>query len=410
VESNAAGTSAGADQTLTTAAGGAAPTATFTITPPAASGSRTLISAAGSTGNGSPIVSYNWDWTDDGTFDATCAGSNPVVKPVYMKTGTYRVGLRVTNADGLSAFATSTVTVSHVPTGAESGVGLVAGYACGSLIHNAVCTNHIEWDLIVADALDNGCFTEVPVKPAGGGTEVCPICPRAAVDTTRVAYAPPAVAGWFHRTDAKTWQASGRVLVNGVIITPLAQPIGVGGRQGRHFQQRQTSVLINEVDDTIYAGSADVSVKGAGRFPDTVLAHEVTLYKKLPVSAPAPPGLLGAGDHAALVGASRRSIHGDGGQTPNPCEDPDVQGFPSSHSSTIRRASARRSAGSGSAGRTRSRCTWSKVTSSCVSTSTCRPGHSGRACRVTRSCSRRPLSPTRTGCSCRISTPTCRAR
>jgi sugar lactone lactonase YvrE len=328
VATNGAGTAAGTDQTLTTSATGPAPTATFTITPPAASGARTLISAAGSSGNGSPIVSYKWDWNDDGTFDATCNGSSPVAMPVYMQAGTYHVGLRVTSADGQSAFSTSTVTVSHVPTGGAPGVGLVAGYGCGSLIHNAVCTNHIEWDLIVADALDNGCFTEVPVDPWTTGTSVCRICAADAAAGEPVAYAPPPVAGWFHRTDAKTWQATGRVLVNGVTISPLTELIGVGGRQGRHFVQQQTSVLINEVDDSIYAASADVAVKGTGHFPDTTLERGARIFAKLPVSAAVPPVLLGAGDRPRLVRAFAPRVHADGDQTANPCEDPGVQGLP----------------------------------------------------------------------------------
>ncbi|HET6870780.1 MAG TPA: PKD domain-containing protein, partial [Solirubrobacteraceae bacterium] len=328
VATNGTSTAAGTDQTLSTSASGPAPTATFTITPPAASGARTTISAAGSSGNGSPIVSYKWDWTDDGTFDATCSGSNPVAMPVFMQTGTYHVGLQVTSANGQSAFATSTVTVSHVPTGGAPGVGLVAGYGCGSLIHNAVCTDHIEWDLIVADALDNGCFTEVPVDPWTTGTNICKICARDGAAGEPVAYAPPPVAGWFHRTNAKTWEATGRVLVNGVIITPLTQLVGVGGRQGRHFVQQQTSVLINEVDDSIYAASADVSVKGTGRFPDTPLERGARIFAKLPVSAAVPPVLLGAGDRPGLVRAFAPRPHLAGDQAGNPCEDPSVEGLP----------------------------------------------------------------------------------
>ena len=328
VASNSSGGTPGADQTLATSAGGPAPIAGFTITPPPVSGARTVLSATGSSGNGSPIVSYRWDWTDDGTFDATCGGGDPVAMPAFLQTGTYHVGLQVTSADGQSAFATSTVTVSHVPTGAAHGAGLVAGYACGSVVHDALCTNHIKWDLIVADALDNGCFTEVPVKPWAGGTTICQVCARDASAGEPVAYAPPSVAGWFHRTDAKTWQATGRVLVNGVIIAPLTQLVGVGDRQGRRFQQRQTSVLINEVDDSIYAASADVSVKGTGRFPDTVLARGATINKHLPVSAVAPPGLFGAGDRPAVVGGSHPRALPDSDQDPNPCEDPGVQALP----------------------------------------------------------------------------------
>src|SRR5262249_17947313 len=148
----------------------------FTITPPARTGDRTLISAVKSSGNGSPIVSYKWDWTGNGGYDATCSGRDPVAMPVYMKTGTYHVGLLVTSADGQSSSAAGTVTVSHVPTGAGSGKGLIAGFGCASVIHNAVCTNHIEWDLIVADTLDDGCFREVPVDPWTTETTVCKIC------------------------------------------------------------------------------------------------------------------------------------------------------------------------------------------------------------------------------------------
>ena len=228
VATNASGNGNGVDETVTAASpggrGNTSPTATFTFTPPGRLGARTVVSAAGSTGNGSPIVSYKWDWTHDGSYDATCGGGDPVAMPVYTHVGTYNLGLQVTAADGESSTSVSAVTVSHIPTGVPSGVGPVAGYACGSLVHSALCTNHIEWDLIVADALDNGCFTELPVLP-GTPTAACRVCAHGAAAGGAATYVPPSVVDLVHMTNARAWTATGRVPVNGTIIAPLTQLI-----------------------------------------------------------------------------------------------------------------------------------------------------------------------------------------
>jgi hypothetical protein len=375
VATNAVGTAAGADQTVTTPSAGSGgsggggsggggtgvgqpPTAVLSTTPAAFAGARTIVSAAGSSGNGSRIVSYGWDWTGTGNYSGTCGAGNPVAMPVYTHTGTYHVGLRVMTASGQTSNTSSTVTVSHVPTGQTPGAGAVHGYTCGSIVGNALCVHHIEWDLIVADALDNGCFDEVTVIPmpiARCGVACAPDAGGAA-DRRRAAAepitgVPPGVAGALHKTNAKTWKTTGRVLVNGVIISPQTHVFRRATKP--YVGVVQPMVLINEVDDAIYSPYADVSVEppSSGNLPDTVLrlAHDQPVFTTLPFSVATPAALSGlfggARDRAAgrLQGPhenARRTQRalaraqaplaraGDAADTSNPCEDTGVQALP----------------------------------------------------------------------------------
>ena len=64
------------------------------------------------------IISYEWDWNDDGIFDETC--SNPTVTHVWSISDSYQVTLKITNNKGMSNTITKTITVFentvfHVP-------------------------------------------------------------------------------------------------------------------------------------------------------------------------------------------------------------------------------------------------------------------------------------------------------
>ncbi|WP_276272579.1 PKD domain-containing protein [Haloarcula litorea] len=65
------------------------------------------------------IASYEWDWTSDGTYEATGKDASHV----YSTDGTYTVTLRVTDARGASATATQTVTVGSGVGGGGGGGG-----------------------------------------------------------------------------------------------------------------------------------------------------------------------------------------------------------------------------------------------------------------------------------------------
>ena len=78
-------------------------------------GTEVIISAAGSSAGSDPsggaIVSYEWDLDNDGHYDAT--GSSATFNAVGQD-GVFTVGLRVTNAAGVSDTDTTTVTVLNV--------------------------------------------------------------------------------------------------------------------------------------------------------------------------------------------------------------------------------------------------------------------------------------------------------
>lgn len=86
-----------------------APTARFTMTPnPAATGATVTFDATASGGNGAALANYQWDFDNDGTFDAT--GVN--VTTSFATAGARSVRLRVTDAAGLRNDTTQTLTVA----------------------------------------------------------------------------------------------------------------------------------------------------------------------------------------------------------------------------------------------------------------------------------------------------------
>ena len=89
------------------------------------------VDATASTDDGS-IVSYQWDYTNDGTFD----DSGSTIQISYASTGTYALRLRVTDNDGLTSDLTKTIQVGQPWTG---NINLYAGnsHICGYDIGNS---------------------------------------------------------------------------------------------------------------------------------------------------------------------------------------------------------------------------------------------------------------------------------
>ncbi len=341
-----AGTAAGPDQTVTTRvtpppAPPPPPAAVITVRP----GATTVLSGAASTPAGSPIVAYAWDFSGAGAYSSACGAADPVAAPAYAHAGTYTVGLKVTAANGASSTTSQTVTVSHVP--AASGSGVLTGYACGSLVGNALCTHHVVWGAMVADALDNGCFDPVKVHTVDA---------RSLTQAEPSIGVPPDVAAWFAARDAQDWKATGRVLLNGTIFTPRPFAVSVNGKAST----LPGFVLIGETTDSLYSPSADAALAPGGGLPATPLARAQQIAAHLPgaprlaraAQAPAdvctdPASQLASfGDPAAAglgsnvdgfpLGGSRVSVHVVNGRAIvctdltlpalTPCDD-DPQGF-----------------------------------------------------------------------------------
>jgi len=74
--------------------------------------------ASGSTDNVA-IASYEWDWTGDGTYEAT----GQTASHTFVTPGTYTVTLRVTDSGGNTETAQRTVTVEDVGSGGGGGGG-----------------------------------------------------------------------------------------------------------------------------------------------------------------------------------------------------------------------------------------------------------------------------------------------
>ena len=103
---------------------------------------------------------------------------------------------------------------------------------------------------------------------------------------------------------------------------------------------RQQAVVISEIEDSIYSGSADMFVKGQGGLPDTLLARAQTIYAKLPASVPLPPIVGAAADRAAAIdrrwspsapgGSAAAAVArpADTDQNPNLCQNPQVRALP----------------------------------------------------------------------------------
>lgn len=70
-----------------------------------------------SSARGSPIVSYAWDFSDNGPFGAFLPGA-PVASVSYGTPGSHVVRLRVRAADGLTSVAAETMTMTPLPASA----------------------------------------------------------------------------------------------------------------------------------------------------------------------------------------------------------------------------------------------------------------------------------------------------
>lgn len=84
-----------------------APVANFSVTPSSSSGNPVMV-AMRDTSSGAPSL-IEWDFTNDGIYDAADAGGATRVHPYAP--GTYTIRMRATNAVG-SSTATQTVTIT----------------------------------------------------------------------------------------------------------------------------------------------------------------------------------------------------------------------------------------------------------------------------------------------------------
>lgn len=87
------------------------PLPSIDVTPGAGDTTTTFVAdASGTTDYDEPAagLTYEWDWENDGAFDDT----GITATHMYPANGDYRIALRVTDSDGLSAFATFSVVVT----------------------------------------------------------------------------------------------------------------------------------------------------------------------------------------------------------------------------------------------------------------------------------------------------------
>ena len=103
--------SAGAQTSRTITVDNRGPAASFTATPnPASAGSRADFDASGSTDPDGTIARYEWDLDGNGSFE-TDTGVTPTTSRVYPTPGPVTVTLRVTDSNGSSAEAATTLLV-----------------------------------------------------------------------------------------------------------------------------------------------------------------------------------------------------------------------------------------------------------------------------------------------------------
>ncbi|MDY6817223.1 MAG: PQQ-binding-like beta-propeller repeat protein, partial [Halobacteriales archaeon] len=97
------------DTTITFGGGNQAPTASFSHSPsPMIAGESGNFNASAATDPDGLITGYEWDFTSDGTFDATGMDVNHT----FPSSGNYTVTLRVTDDNGLTATTTNNITVN----------------------------------------------------------------------------------------------------------------------------------------------------------------------------------------------------------------------------------------------------------------------------------------------------------
>ncbi len=121
-------------------------------------GANIILDGSGSSDPGGPIAAYAWDFDNDGAYDdATGVG------PTFTNTvvGVYPIGLRVTDGNGATATATSSVTVNNVLPTADAG-GPYSGNQGANVALSGLASsdpgNNIttyEWDLDNDGAYDD---------------------------------------------------------------------------------------------------------------------------------------------------------------------------------------------------------------------------------------------------------------
>ena len=113
-------------------------------------GSLSLDGSGSVAGTGS-ISLYEWDCTNDGTYD-TSSSSPTASSCVYPDDGTYTVGLRVTNGVGLTDTDTATVTVTNATPVADAGGPYTVNQGLGLTVDGSGSTDSdgtlstYEWD------------------------------------------------------------------------------------------------------------------------------------------------------------------------------------------------------------------------------------------------------------------------
>jgi PKD domain len=97
----------------------APPQAAFTVAPSSAFAGETVTYSSTSVDPDGPLARHEWDLDGDGAFDDA---TGPVVSASYRREGEYNVGLRVTDAKGVTATAGRRVGIEAPPLALLSGV------------------------------------------------------------------------------------------------------------------------------------------------------------------------------------------------------------------------------------------------------------------------------------------------
>jgi PKD repeat protein len=147
----------GASGQTDTASTNAPPNAQFSFGPTdPLTGEQINFDGSGSNDPDGSIASYEWDWTDDGTYDDT--GQMPT--HTYSDSGTYTVRLRVTDDDGTTSTTTQSVTVTPRPTlsskivdQGQTGSGSLARYETSYNVTNRSVFDRVE---VTYNNLDSG--------------------------------------------------------------------------------------------------------------------------------------------------------------------------------------------------------------------------------------------------------------
>ncbi len=138
LDSNGFSTSANEVVVVSVAPGGDLPVASFTLTPSPANVGETVRLDASNTSSTNPVASYQWDFQDDGSFDA----SGMTAEVIFESPGTRDIRLRVTDDQGqvaervesltvvAAAAGNVTLTVQHLGGGAGNVGSIPPGATC----------------------------------------------------------------------------------------------------------------------------------------------------------------------------------------------------------------------------------------------------------------------------------------